>query len=260
MLALHSVTKDFGRGPVLRDVTLSIAPSEFLCIVGGGGSGKSTLLSLLMGAETPTTGRVTVDGVDVRDIPAGALQIFRRKLGIVYQDGKLFQTRTVAEHIAFSLEVCDASDAEIRKRTAELLKSLDLESCKNRLPRELSGSERSRTAVGRALAHRPLIILADEPTQNMDMRQAIAVLRTFKNANAAGATVVLATHDAAIVETLKVRVVTLEQGKIVKDTAAVEVAPVKKPVTVMEPREHDFERLERVKTQRKVKITAIRSE
>jgi cell division transport system ATP-binding protein len=264
MISLKNATKDYGRGPVLDDVSLTINPGEFVCLVGHSGAGKSTLLSLLMGAETVTSGGVTVDGVDLRDVPAGALQIFRRKLGIVFQDFKLLQNRTVAENIAFPLEVCGMSDAAIEKRVAELLKRMELTKCKNSLPRELSGGEKARTAIARALAHNPLILLADEPTQNLDMRQAVAVLQAFRDINAEGTTVVVATHDAALVEALRARVVHMENGKVVKDTAAEPVREKKvTPPPVIEEREIDSERLERierVKAQRKVKITAIRSE
>jgi cell division transport system ATP-binding protein len=262
MITLTSVSKDFGRGPVIQNVSLTIHPGEFICFLGASGSGKSTLMSLLMAAELPTSGSIMIDGADLSEVPAGAMQLFRRKLGIMFQDFKLFQTRTVAENIAHALEIAGMSDEEIEKRVNQLIMQFDLNEVRNSLASELSAGQKARTAAARAIAHSPLILLADEPTQSMDVRQATAFLRMLQELNAQGTTVVLATHDAALAETLNARVVVLEKGRIAKDAAPAErkQAAIKKKEAIVEEAIPEAPTPQTVKAQRRVKITAIRSE
>ncbi len=220
MITLKNITKDYGHGPVLQDVSCTINPKEFACIVGPSGAGKSTLLSIIIGAEDPTSGTLSIDGMDVRGIPEQALRIFRRKIGIVYQDGKLIRNRTVYENIAFPLEVCGADDDLIDQRVGHILDALKLRDRMDALPQELSGGEKARVAIGRAIAHQPVILLADEPTQNLDPAQAAEVLQIFFNINKAGTTVLMATHDPTAAENAPCRVLRLEKGVLVTDTGA----------------------------------------
>lgn len=250
MIILKDVTKSFDGRRVLDAVSLRIDPGEFVCVVGSSGAGKSTLLSLLVGAEEVTAGSVSVDGVDLRRIPMGALQVFRRRVGVVYQDYKLLQNRTVAENIAFPLEVCGASDQKIATRVHELLEQMELTERGDALPRELSGGEKARTAIARALAHAPLILLADEPTQNLDPAQAKEVLQIFQEINGQGSTVVLATHDPHLVDHLRTRVIQLERGTIVRDSVG--------GYRLSPPKDDGVREVE--EKGRKVKITAIHSE
>jgi cell division transport system ATP-binding protein len=254
MIVLKNVSKDYGEGKVLDNVSFRIDPGEFVCVTGPSGAGKSTLLSLLVGADTISTGSISVDGVDLRTVPGGALQIFRRRVGIVYQDYKLLGNRTVTENIAFPLEVCGAEDAVIAKRVPELIQRMQLSGRRNALPRELSGGEKARTAIARAIAHKPLILLADEPTQNLDPEQAKDVLQIFRDINAEGTTVVFATHDAALVDALHTRVIALEQGKLIRDSVG-----GYKPKVVAQTGKI-FKENEQDERRRKVKITAIHSE
>ncbi|MSR86706.1 ATP-binding cassette domain-containing protein [Candidatus Peribacteria bacterium] len=261
MIILKGVSKDYGDGRVLDGISLEISPGEFVCITGPSGAGKTTLLSILVGAETATGGSISVDGVDLRSVPAGALQMFRRRVGVVFQDYKLLANRTVAENIAFPLEVCGASDDTILSRVKDLLGQMGLGTRAHALPRELSGGEKARTAIARAIAHKPLILLADEPTQNLDPDQAKEVLQSFREINAEGTTVIIATHDAALVDLLHMRVVQLEHGKIARDS----VGGYRKAHTEEKQSKAKAKKVEtpthaHPQSHRKVKVTAIHSE
>lgn len=218
MIVLKHVTKHFGGTSVLSDVSLTIDPGEFVCVTGPSGAGKSTLIHLLIGAETVTKGTVEVDGVDLGAVPPGAMQLYRRRVGIVFQDGKLLKHRTVAENVAFPLEVCGYGDVAIRKRTLAVLKRMELLGKANAFPQQLSGGERARAAIARAIVHEPVILIADEPTGNVDPSQSLSILKLLRDIHAAGTTVILATHDAGLVDAVQGRVIRLERGKIVRDS------------------------------------------
>ena len=203
---------------ILSGISLRVDPGEFVCITGPSGAGKSTLLHLLTGAEEITKGKIEVDGVDLRLIPPVALQMFRRKLGIVFQDYKLLRNRTVAENIAFPLEVCGVSDEQIAKRVQTVLEMIDLTKHARTLPDALSGGEKARTAIGRAIVHDPIIILADEPTGNIDPNQSVNIMNLFKKIHDSGTTVVIATHDSGLVDAIKPRVIQLSDGEITRDS------------------------------------------
>ncbi|NOS67228.1 MAG: ATP-binding cassette domain-containing protein [Candidatus Peribacteraceae bacterium] len=256
MIVLKSVSKDFGRGNVLDGISLTIDPKECVCILGSGAAGKSTLLSLLIGAEHPTSGSITIDGADLRTIPRPALQLFRRKVGIVFQDAKLLSTRTVAENIAFPMETNGDSDEKIEKRVRELLRRMNLVECANALPHQLSAGEIARTAVARAVAHAPLIVIADEPLRNLDLADAENTLRLFHELSAAGTTLIVMTRDASLAEALRARVIRLERGKIVAEGKR----ETRRDEMVQTPGELVKTHIEAIEKRRKVRVTAIHSE
>lgn len=218
MIELKGASKQYGKMKVLNDISFRIDPGEFVCITGPSGAGKSTLLHLLTGAEDITRGKIEVDGVDLKLIPPLALQMFRRKLGIVFQDYKLLSNRTVAENIAFPLEVCGTPDDEIDKRVRKVLSMVDLTKHARTLPHALSGGEKARAAIGRAIVHDPIIILADEPTGNVDPNQSVKIMELFKQIHSSGTTVVIATHDSGLVDAVKPRVIQLVDGEIARDS------------------------------------------
>ena len=247
VITLQNVSKAYGDTDVLRDITLQINPGELVCVTGKSGAGKSTLLHLLTGAETVTRGSITVDGVDLRNVPPAALQIYRRRLGMVFQDYKLIPYRTVAENIAFPLEVCGVADGAIDARVNDILHDLDIVHLHRSLPQHLSGGEKARTAIGRAIAHKPLILLADEPTGNLDAEAAAQVLRIFESIHRSGTTVIIATHDERIVDSVHARRVHIESGSVTADAPAV---PGQEGESAREPPES---------TKKKIKVTAINS-
>jgi len=218
VIALTDVTKRYGGKTVLQGVSFSVRPNEFACITGPSGAGKTTLMHILIGAERFDSGSVMIDGVELREIPVHALQLYRRRLGIVFQDYKLLWNRTVAENIAFPLEVCGASDRVIAKRVQEMLEQMELTAQANVLCAALSGGEKARTAIARAIVHKPMVILADEPTGNLDPEESLHTMRILKDIHAAGATIILATHDSQIVDALKTRVIRLEGGAVTRDS------------------------------------------
>lgn len=226
MIILKGVSKSYGKTAVLSDITVRIDPQELVCITGKSGAGKSTLLHLLTGAEAATKGIVEVDGVDLRVVPATVLQLYRRRVGIVFQDYKLIAHRTVAENIALPLEICGLHDLAIERRVTEILKELDLGKCARSLPSTLSGGERARIAIGRAIAGKPMILLADEPTGNLDHEASLAILKLFVEIHKRGTTVIVATHDAELLEGLRARQIHLENGRIAKDTSGTNPATV----------------------------------
>lgn len=259
MIELKGVSKSYGKVSVLSDISFRVDPGEFVCITGPSGAGKSTLLHLLTGAEAISKGKIEVDGVDLRLVPAKAMQLFRRRLGIVFQDYKLLKNRTVAENIAFPLEVCGVPDEEIDKRVRLVLKLTDMTKHAKTLPPSLSGGEKARTAIARAVVHDPMIILADEPTGNVDPDQSVQIMKLFKEIHDSGATLIIATHDSGLVDALKPRVIELRDGKIVRDSIGGYSRSSKKDVEVPKKAKHKILDDDDGKTKRKVKITAIHS-
>lgn len=225
MIVFSSVTKKFHGQSVLENISFTIQPGEFVCLTGPSGAGKSTIVHLLIRAELPTSGRIEVDGADLATLPRPILQMYRRKTGVLFQDYKLLSDRTVAENIAFALEVSDVRDEDIKERTEELLKQLRLSHRRDAFPNELSGGEKTRTALARALSARPSIVIADEPTGNIDPVQSVEILELLKEVNKQGATVILASHDQRVIDTLNVRVLRLENGSIVRDSVGGYEAP-----------------------------------
>lgn len=255
MIALTNVSKEYGSRKVLDGVSLSIEPRECVCILGAGDSGKSTLLSLLIGAAHPTSGTVTIDGADLRTIPSPALQLFRRKVGIMFQDGKLLSTRTVAENIAFQLEMNGENAGKTEKRVSELLRRLHLENRRDALPDELSSGEKARVAFARAIAHKPLILLCDEPLRNMDDTDGAMVLEMLRELHATGTTVIVMTRDAALAAELRARVIRLGKGKITGSEARPQ-----RTEAAQTPKELAKTHVEAIEKRRKIRVTAIHSE
>lgn len=217
MIIFDQVSKKYGVHTTLDRVNLTIGGGEFVSIVGESGAGKSTFIGLLIGALRPTSGRISVDGYAVNEMDDTLLALYRRKLGIVFQDFKLLPKKTVWENVAFALEVCGESDSAIRARVPEVLKIVGLTHRAHAFPAELSGGEKQRVGIARALVHSPALLIADEPTGNLDPATGREIMDLLLEINTAGATVILATHDRETVDRIQRRVVRLERGKLVSD-------------------------------------------
>ncbi len=201
----------------LKGVTVTIEPGEFVSIVGQSGSGKTTFAKLLFAEERPTKGKVTIGDWDISEIRQTDVPILRRQIGVVFQDFKLLSRKTVFENIAFALEVAGESAKRIADIVPQVLKIVGLSDKAGRYPRQLSGGEQQRVSIARALVHRPKILVADEPTGNLDTIHSHEILELLKRINDYGTTVILVTHDRDIVNKLKKRVITLQDGEIVSD-------------------------------------------
>lgn len=218
MIKLENVTKTYPGGTVaVKDVSLEIAKGEFVFLVGASGSGKSTLIRLMMREEQPTNGDLWVAGKHASDLPSWKVPHLRRSIGTVFQDFKLLPNKTVYENVAFAMEVTGKHRTVIRHQVPQVLKLVGLSTKTDRLPRQLSGGEQQRVAVARAFVNRPLILLADEPTGNLDPATSVGIMRILDRINRTGTTVVMATHDHAIVDAMRRRVVEIDRGRIMRD-------------------------------------------
>jgi len=218
MVKFQNVTKIYPPNTVaLSDVSFEIEPKEFVCLVGKSGAGKTTLLKLLMVEEKPSSGRIFFNNQDVQKIKLEHLPDFRRKIGAVFQDYKLLPSKTAYENIAYAMEVIGASDAEIARDMAEVLDIVGLTGRAHNFPAQLSGGERQRVAIARALIHRPEIILADEPTGNLDPYHTLDIIRLLLKINEFGTTIILSTHNREVINSLGKRAITLDEGKIIRD-------------------------------------------
>ena len=218
MIQLFHVKKAYpGDAPVLDDITLRIEKGEFCWLTGPSGAGKSTLLRLLFCAEQPTSGQILVGGRNIGRLAQGGIPFLRRNIGVVFQDFKLLDNRTVVENVGYALEVLGFSDAEIRERSMKRLEQVGLEHKATSLPRRLSGGEQQRVAIARALVNEPTILLADEPTGNLDPSLTDSILQLLFDANARGTTVVVATHDRTLLTRYHKRTIGLEKGRMVFD-------------------------------------------
>jgi cell division transport system ATP-binding protein len=219
MIQLFHVKKQYESGhPVLDDLTLHVKKGEFVFLTGPSGAGKSTLLKLLLCAEPPTSGQILVFGRNVGKVKGSRIPYIRRNLGVVFQDFKLLAGRTVAENVSLPLEVRGLGAREVRKRVLAILRSLGLDGKEGKFPPALSGGEQQRVAVARALVGDPALLLADEPTGNLDPERTLDVMDLLHAANARGTTVVVATHDRTLLERYRKRVIALEDGKIALGT------------------------------------------
>ena len=203
--------------PALDGVDVDIDKGEFVFLVGSSGSGKSTFLRLILKEEVPTSGRVHVAGKDLSTLSSWKVPALRRSIGCVFQDFRLLPNKTVFQNVAFALEVIGKPQGTIEKVVPEVLDLVGLEGKGQRMPDELSGGEQQRVAVARAFVNRPMILIADEPTGNLDPQTSVGIMKLLDRINRTGTTVVMATHDSAIVDSMRRRVVELSQGKVVRD-------------------------------------------
>jgi cell division transport system ATP-binding protein len=218
MVLLEHVTKTYPpHVEALKDLSFKIEPGEFVSIVGQSGAGKTTLAKLLMAEERPTSGRIVIGGWDITHIRSYEIPALRRQIGVVFQDFKLLPRKTVYENVAFALEVSGASRARIRDVVPQVLKIVGLENKSDRFPSQISGGEQQRVVIARALVHRPKMLLADEPTGNLDAINAGEITDLLVRINAFGTTVILVTHNREMVNVLRRRVITLHNGDISSD-------------------------------------------
>lgn len=218
MIKAKNLTMCYSNGVVaLHDVTLKINKGEFVFLVGPSGAGKSTFLSLVIRQQTPTSGLLTVGEKDVAFLTRKETPFFRRNIGVIFQDYKLLPNKTVYENIAFALEVIEIGRREIRERVNAVLNLVGLIHKENVFPSELSGGEQQRVSLARAIVNRPLLLLADEPTGNLDPDTSWGIMELLREINKRGTTIVMATHNREIVDRLRKRVIALEKGKLVRD-------------------------------------------
>ncbi len=218
VLVLNDVTKTYPNGrDALKDVDLVVPEGDFVFLVGASGAGKSTLMRLLIRDELATQGTVTLDGDDLAKLPRRKVPHVRRKVGIVFQDFKLLPTKNVFENVAFALEVTGTPRRRIKPAVERVLALVGLTQQAQQLPKQLSGGEQQRTAIARALVHDPRIVIADEPTGNLDPLISWEILQLLLRINELGVTVMMATHNAEVVTALRKRVVALEEGRIIRD-------------------------------------------
>jgi cell division transport system ATP-binding protein len=220
MIKLEEVSKVYkGDVVALRHASVEINKGEFVFLVGASGSGKSTFIRLLNKEENPTDGRIFVAGKDIGDLSAWKVPFLRRNIGCVFQDFKLLSNKTVAENVAFALEVIGRPRHVVHTQVPAILDLVGLASKADNFPNELSGGEQQRVSIARAFVNRPLILLADEPTGNLDPATSVGIMRLLDRINKTGTTVVMATHDRGIVDTMRRRVIELDRGEIIRDQA-----------------------------------------
>ena len=219
MIQLEHVSKSFSEGiPALNDVSLHISEGEFVFVVGDSGSGKSTLIKLLLKELEPTSGSITINDTDIRKIPHKKVPYFRRNIGCVFQDFRLLKDRNVYDNVAFAQRVVGASNRSIRQKVPVMLSMVGLAAKYRSFPKQLSGGEQQRVAIARALVNNPRILLADEPTGNLDNNNAWEIMNLLEMINSRGTTVVVVTHNMEIVRAMGKRVITIQKGTVVSDS------------------------------------------
>lgn len=219
MIYFDNVSKVYsdGRSAALQEVTFQIAPKEFVSIVGHSGAGKTTLLKMIIAEDRPSAGKVYFESLDVHKIPRSRLPQYRRKIGTVFQDFKLLPGKTAYENIAFAMEANGRTDDEIAENVPQALALVDLDDKAWNFPNELSGGEKQRVAIARAIVNQPDIIVADEPTGNLDPIATYEVVQILKKINDLGTTVIMTTHNKGVIDELGRRVITMDEGRIVRD-------------------------------------------
>jgi len=218
MIVFEDINKIYSPNTVaLKGVSFSIESHEFISIVGKSGAGKTTLIKLLLREEKPTEGKIFFEGKDIVSIGAKDLPAFRRKIGAIFQDYRLLPNKTVFENVAYAMEVMEGTDYEIFRDVPKILEIVGLEDRIDNFPKELSGGEKQRTAIARALAIRPQLIIADEPTGNLDPYHSRDIINLLEKIHELGTTIILSTHDKDVINGLKRRVITLDNGELVRD-------------------------------------------
>jgi len=223
MISIKNISKIYpsksGEKPTvaLDNISFEITRPEFVSVVGKSGAGKTTLLKLILAEESPTQGKILFDGLDVNKIKKSHISRLRQRIGVVFQDYKLFPFKTIYENVAYVMEVMGAEEKEINRDVFQILELVGLADRVNNFPAELSGGEKQRAAIARALIHRPEVILADEPTGNLDPYNASDIIRLLNKIYEFGTTIVLATHNKGVINSLGKRVITLDEGKVIKD-------------------------------------------
>ena len=218
MIRFQNISKVYsGKTVALDDVSFEVREKEFVSVVGKSGCGKTTLFKLLLAEERPSSGRVFLDGLEIQKIRPKQLPFLRRRIGAIFQDYRLLHSKNVFENVAYAMEVVGASDSEIKRDVADVLAIVGLSDKAYNFPVELSGGEKQRVAIARALIHRPEVIMADEPTGNLDPYHTLEIIRLLLKINESGTTVVLATHNKDVVNSLNKRVITLQEGRVVRD-------------------------------------------
>jgi cell division transport system ATP-binding protein len=201
----------------LEDVSFSVEPGEFISIVGHSGAGKTTLIKMLLAEERPTSGSVFFESINIHDIPMHRMGELRRKIGTVFQDFKLLPTKTAYENIAFAMEAAGRPEEEIRSDVPHVLELVDLGDKMNNFPSEMSGGEQQRVAIARAIVNQPDVVVADEPTGNLDPTNTFEVVQILKKINDLGTTIILTTHNKGVIDSLKKRVITMDRGRVIRD-------------------------------------------
>jgi cell division transport system ATP-binding protein len=221
VIRFEKVTKTYaGQGhPALDEISVDVEKGEFVFLVGTSGSGKSTALRLVLRESRPTSGRVYVAGKEINRLASWKVPRLRRQIGTVFQDFRLLQNKNVSENVAFALQVIGKSKSEIQTLVPETLEMVGLEGKGERMPDELSGGEQQRVAVARAFVNRPMILIADEPTGNLDPTTSVGIMKLLDRINRTGTTVVMATHDSSIVDQMRKRVIELDAGRVIRDQA-----------------------------------------
>ena len=218
MIRLTDVQKEYENGThALRGVTMEVNDGEFVFLVGPSGSGKSTIIKLLTGEVLPSGGRLMINGFNLNNISDRQIPLLRRSIGVIFQDFRLIENKTVYDNVAFAMRVIGASEKEIKKRVPYVLELVGLENKGRRLPNELSGGEQQRVAIARALVNNPSVIIADEPTGNLDPARSLEIMMLLEQINALGTTVMVVTHEKELVNRFTKRVVAIDEGKIISD-------------------------------------------
>lgn len=217
---MTDVSKVYSNGSVaLSDVSVNIAEGDFVFVVGPSGAGKSTFIKLIFREEWPTSGQIIVNGRNITELSLREVPFLRRGLGIVFQDYRLLPNKSVHENVAFAMEVIETPRREVQKRVNHVLELVGLRDLARNLPSELSGGEQQRVAIARAIVNKPRVVIADEPTGNLDPDTSWEIMKIFEKINEDGTTLVMATHDKTVVDAMKRRVIAIEKGRIVRDEA-----------------------------------------
>ncbi len=217
MIYFDKVCKVYPNSTALEEVTFTIEPGEFLSIVGHSGAGKTTLLKMILAEDVPTSGNVYFDSVDIHKVSKSKLPLLRRRIGSVFQDIRLLPNKTAYENIAFTMEASGRPDDEIRSDVPHVLDLVGLSDKMTSFPHELSGGERQRLAIARAIINQPDLLIADEPTGNLDPINTAEIIEIFKKINEIGTTIILTTHNKKVIDNLGRRVITLEKGRVIRD-------------------------------------------